>query len=144
MLSELFLHIFLYLVVSVVVRGLEGSDRGVGDFRDLFIFHFVEIPEAEYDALLFRQSLDGLVEFSLEFVAIEVYILVDLSFEHCRCIVEGDEGFELMFAKVVQDFVGRDPVEPGVEPRVASECGQGRPYLDEYVLQQVVRILVRA
>ena len=114
--SELFLHIFLYLVVGVVVRSLEGSDRGVGDFRDFFIFHFVEIPEAEYDALLFGKSLYCLVKLSLEFVSIEIYILVDLPFEHSRCCVEGYEGLELLFAEVVQDFVGRDPVEPGVEP----------------------------
>ncbi len=114
--SKLFLHIFLYLVVSVVVRSLEGSDRGVGDFRDFFIFHFVEIPETEYDALLFGKSLYCLVEFSLEFVAIEVYILIDLPFEHCRCVVEGDEGLELLFAEVIQHLVGGDPVDPGVEP----------------------------
>ena len=112
--SELFLHIFLYLVVSVVVRGLEGSDRGVGDFRDVFIFHFVEIPEVENDALFFRQPLYCLVKFSLKFVTIEIDIFVDLPFKHCRCGVEGNQGFELLFAKMVQDFVGRYTVEPGV------------------------------
>ena len=92
-LSELFMQFFFDLVVSVVVRGLESSDRCVGDFRDVFIFHFIEIAEAEYDALLFRQLLDGLVKFSLELIAVEINIIVDFPFEHGGYIVKGNERF---------------------------------------------------
>ena len=106
MLSEPFLQFVLYLGVCVVIRCFQGSYRSVGYFRNLFIFHFVEISQAEYDALLFGKSLDGLVELSLEFVAIEADVFVDLSFEQGRGGVKRYECLELLLAQMIEYFIG--------------------------------------
>lgn len=45
---------------------------------------------------------------------------------------------------MVQDFVGGDAVDPCVESGFAAEGRHGSPYLDEYVLKEVVGIFVAA
>ena len=45
---------------------------------------------------------------------------------------------------MVQDFVGGDAVDPCVESGFAAEGRQCSPYLDEYVLKEVVGIFVAA
>ena len=64
-----------------MIGGFQGSDRCVGDFRDILIFHFFEISQAENYPLFFRKSLYGLVQLPLKMVAVEAAVFVDLFFK---------------------------------------------------------------
>ena len=72
----------------MVVRSFQRSDRCIRDFGYFFIFHFIEIAEAEYDPLFLRKSLYGFVELALKFVSVEVCVLVDFLFQNSGNRVE--------------------------------------------------------
>lgn len=83
------------------------------------------------------------MELALEFVSVEICVLVYLPFQNPACRVQRYECFDLLLAEVVQDFVCGDPVQPCVEPGFLTECRQSGPDLDEYVLKEVVGVVMR-
>jgi hypothetical protein len=58
----------------MMVGCLQGSDARTEDFGHLFIFHFLKIFHVENHLLLLGQLVDGMDEFLLDVVAIEVWV----------------------------------------------------------------------
>ena len=128
---ENLLQVVLDLVVGMMVRCFQCSDCRICDFGNLFVFHFVEISEAEDYPLFFRKTLYCLVQLSLHLVSVEVCILVDLPFKYSGRGIQRYQGLEFLFPQVIQDFVCRYPVQPCVESGFASEVWKCGPYLDD-------------
>ena len=84
------------------------------------------------------------MEFALQLVAVEVDIVVDHLVRLGQRVFEGDQCLEPFLSQVVKDFVGCNPVYPGVEFCVSAEGGESGPDLDEDVLQKVVGVFVTA
>ncbi len=75
----------------MMVRRLECSDRGAGYFGDIFIFHFIEISEAEYYPLFLWEPLYAFVQFPLHFVSVEIRVLVYSLFESFCCVMHPEQ-----------------------------------------------------
>ena len=103
-------QMFADLVVGMVIRGLEGSYGGAGDFRNVFIFHLIEISHREDQSLLLRKPLYCLVQFPLQGVAIEVWVFVDSGGQDIAHALKAECVFASQLLQSVEGFICGDPI----------------------------------
>ena len=58
----------------MVVRCLESTFRGAGDFGHFFVRHLIVVPKVEHQPLFIRQFQYSLLEGNLGFISIEIDI----------------------------------------------------------------------
>ena len=142
-LINLLLQILLHLLPCEVVGGLQGADGSVQRFRHLLVRELVVIAEGKNNALLFRKFDDGLLQPLFQTVGREVVILR----RHVpkvvgEFVVTEGKGFLLLLQK--REAGGDDNAgHPRFEAGITAEAAEEPPDLDEYVLREVVGVLVR-
>ena len=100
-----------------MVGSLQSADRCACDIGNVFIFHLVEISEHEYQPLLLRKALYGLVQLPLHFVSVEIWVIIDLLDQRIVCVAFSyDE--QGLSSERVENLVGRNPVQPCKKPRI--------------------------
>lgn len=129
-------EVFFQFLQSMVERGFEGPDRRLQYFGHLLIAHFVKVAEVENKALFFGKACQGPAEYFFD--ARHRQTGSCGGFRHRYQGLTG--GFPALASQMVEGFVDADPVQPGVQTAALPELIQVDPCLDEYLLQEIIRI----
>lgn len=126
----------------MVIAGFQGTFRSTGYGRHLLIGHFFKILQVKDQSLFVRQGEEGFLQPPLNLITIYMWCVVNLRGERGTNILDGQEEPSSFTAQERQRFVGGNPVNPGEQLGIFAEVVDGLVNFDEYLLGNVVGIVV--
>lgn len=126
----------------MVIAGLQRTHGSIGDLRDLFVRHIVEVFHVENKALLVGELQEGLLKLELDLITRDMRGAIEPGGELVGYITDGQKETPLLSLQKAQAFVRRDTVDPCVQLGIFAEAGDVLMDLDEDFLRDVIGIVV--